>query len=542
MIRSLLVPLLAPAALSLPAMAQGPLPPPPIPPQNPQTAEKAVLGKMLFWDEQLSSDGTMACGTCHMPGHGGSDPRAEGPALNPGPDGVFLTPDDIFGSPAMHGSNAFGHYVEDAEFGFGAKATDRYTPSMIAAAYFTELFWDGSASGTFVDPLTGSVVIPQGGALESQSLGPILSDVEMAWSGRSWSEVADRLAAAEPMAMATDLTPDMVAALAVNGSYPALFDAAFGSSEITPVRIAFALAAYQRTLVPDQSKFDRVMRNQANFTPQENNGFGAFRSPGSRCNQCHSGSLFSDRQYHNLGLRPISEDDGRRSVTGQFGDRGRFKTPSLRNVDLRGRFFHTGAPGIDNLNDVMVFYNNDGGPFGQNKDPLLNNLNVPGNVRPDLVAFLRTLTDPRVANETAPFDRPTLWSERTAANPASLPFGAVAGAGGFVPQIIATAPPKSGNGGFRVGLHGAVGNTFAVLKVNLVSIPGTATVADLRDGLPLAQTVQGSGPGNGTATWIDADATAPVLVGLTYEAQWLVRDFSANNNVARSTAVLITIE
>lgn len=542
MIRSLVVPLLAPVALALPAMAQGPLPPPPVPSQNPQTAEKAVLGKMLFWDEQLSSDGTMACGTCHMPGHGGSDPRAEGPALNPGPDGVFLTPDDVFGSPAMHGSNAFGHFVEDADFGFGAKATDRYTPSMVAAAYFPELFWDGSASGTFVDPLTGSVVIPQGGALESQSLQPILSDVEMAWSGRSWSDVTGRLAAAEPMAMATDLTPDMASALASNGSYPALFDAAFGSTEITPVRIAFALAAYQRTLIPDQSKFDRVMRNQANFTPQENNGFGAFRSPGSRCNQCHSGSLFSDGQYHNLGLRPISEDDGRRGVTGLFSDRGRFKTPSLRNVDLRGRFFHTGAPGIDNLNDVMVFYNNDGGPFGQNKDPLLNNLNVPGNVRPDLVAFLRTLTDPRVANETAPFDRPTLWSERTFANPASLPFGAVAGEGGFVPQIIATAPPKSGNGGFRVGLHGAVGNTFAVLKVNLVSIPGSASVIDLRNGLPLAQTVQGSGPGNGTATWIDADATAPVLVGLTYEAQWLVRDFSANNNIARSTAVLITIE
>ncbi len=542
MIRSLVVPVLAPVALALPAMAQGPLPPPPVPSQNPQTAEKAVLGKMLFWDEQLSSDGTMACGTCHMPGHGGSDPRAEGPALNPGPDGVFLTPDDVFGSPAMHGSNAFGHFVEDADFGFGAKATDRYTPSMVAAAYFPELFWDGSASGTFVDPLTGSVVIPQGGALESQSLQPILSDVEMAWSGRSWSDVTGRLAAAEPMAMATDLTPDMASALASNGSYPALFDAAFGSTEITPVRIAFALAAYQRTLIPDQSKFDRVMRNQANFTPQENNGFGAFRSPGSRCNQCHSGSLFSDGQYHNLGLRPISEDDGRRGVTGLFSDRGRFKTPSLRNVDLRGRFFHTGAPGIDNLNDVMVFYNNDGGPFGQNKDPLLNNLNVPGNVRPDLVAFLRTLTDPRVANETAPFDRPTLWSERTFANPASLPFGAVAGEGGFVPQIIATAPPKSGNGGFRVGLHGAVGNTFAVLKVNLVSIPGSASVIDLRNGLPLAQTVQGSGPGNGTATWIDADATAPVLVGLTYEAQWLVRDFSANNNIARSTAVLITIE
>ena len=109
-------------------------------------------------------------------------------------------------------------------------------------------------------------------------------------------------------------------------------------------------------------------------------------------------------------------------------------------------------------------------------------------------------------------------------------------------QIIATAPPKSGNGGFRVGLHNAVGGTFAVLKVNLVAVPGTATVADLRNGLPLAQTVQGVGAGDGTATWIDADATAPVLVGLTYEAQWLVRDFSAPNNIARSQAVLISIE
>ena len=229
-------------------------------------------------------------------------------------------------------------------------------------------------------------------------------------------------------------------------------------------------------------------------------------------------------------------------MTGQFGDRGRFKTPSLRNVDLRGRFFHSGAPGIDNLNDVMVFYNNDGGQFGQNKDPLLNNLNVPGNVRPDLVAFLRTLTDPRVRNETAPFDRPSLWSERFAPNPASLPFGAVPGSGGFVPQIIATAPPKSGNAGFRVGLHNAFGGNFAVLKVNLVAIPGTATMTDLRNGLPLAQVVQGAGPGNGTATWIDEDATASVLVGLTYEAQWLVRDFGANNNIARSPAVLISIE
>ena len=108
-----------------------------------------------------------------------------------------------------------------------------------------------------------------------------------------------------------------------------------GELQITPVRIAFALAAYQRTLVPDDSKFDRVMRGQAQFTLAENRGFNAFRSPGSRCDQCHSGSLFSDRTFHNLGLRPIAEDEGRSGVTGAQADRGRFKTPSLRNVTLR---------------------------------------------------------------------------------------------------------------------------------------------------------------------------------------------------------------
>ncbi|MEL6908320.1 MAG: cytochrome c peroxidase, partial [Planctomycetota bacterium] len=74
---------LAPLALlplASPAAAQGPLQAPPAPAANPTTPEKAVLGKILFWDEQLSSDGTIACGTCHIPGVGGGDPRIDGPA------------------------------------------------------------------------------------------------------------------------------------------------------------------------------------------------------------------------------------------------------------------------------------------------------------------------------------------------------------------------------------------------------------------------------------------------------------------------------
>ncbi|MEM9378681.1 MAG: cytochrome c peroxidase [Planctomycetota bacterium] len=536
---ALAAPTLAAPFLPLP---QGPLPLPVAPPENPTTAEKVVLGKMLFWDEQLSSDGTMACGTCHQPSAGGADPRLDANAAHPGPDGLVGTQDDVFGSPGMLRSNAFGHFVEDATFGFDAQATDRNTPSMIAAAYFPELFWDGRAADAFVDPVGGGVSIAAGAALESQSLQPLLSDVEMAWEGRGWDGVTTRLAGAVPMALAGSLTFDMQAALTGDPTYPDLFEAAFGSDEITPVRIAFALAAYQRTLVPDQSKFDRVMRGQDQFTQAEQRGFNAFRNPGTRCVQCHSGSLFSDGEYHNLGLRPIAEDSGRQAVTGLFADRGRFKTPSLRNVELRERFFHTGAPGIDDLRDVMDFYNADGGPFGANKDPLLNGIMIPPPVRNDLVAFLRTLTDPRVAAEAAPFDRPTLWSERFAANPAPLGIGGVAGTGGFVPQIVATAPPKQGNPGFRVGLHGATGGSFTLLHVDLLSIPAGATTADLRHGLPLAQVVVGTGAGAGHATWIDADAVDPVLVGLTYEAQWWVRDAAAPGGIARSPLVRVTIE
>ena len=108
------------------------------------------------------------------------------------------------------------------------------------------------------------------------------------------------------------------------------------------------------------------------------------------------------RRVPQPGLRPAAEDPGRRLVTGNFGDRGRFKTPSLRNVALRQRFFHTGAPGINNLLDLLLFYDQDGGPFADNKSPILNGLNVPPPPRQDIIAFLNTLTDPRVAAETAP--------------------------------------------------------------------------------------------------------------------------------------------
>jgi len=544
---TILFALVALATSSALAQPGGPPPPqallpPPVPALNPITAEKAVLGKILFWDEQLSSDTTIACGTCHVPSSGGGDPRLGTQPEHPGPDAVFGTPDDIFGSPGVRRTNGFGHYIDDPAFHFRVQATSRNSPSMIAAAYFTDLFWDGRADSTFVDPETGAVVLPNRGGLESQSLGPILSDIEMASEGRGWQGVFDRLAAVEPLALATNVPSDVALALATDTTYPALFQRAFGTPEINAVRIAFALATYQRTLVPDQSKFDLVARGQATFTAAEQQGWGAFNAPGPRCAVCHAGALLSDNQFHNLGLRPIAEDSGRFAVTGNVADRGRFKTASLRNVALRQRFFHTGL--VPTLQGVLGFYDGDGGPFAENKDPLLAGLMVPPQVRPNIEALLNTLTDPRVASETFPFDRPTLRSEQAAPNPRLLGFGAVAGQGGFVPQLIADVAPLEGNDAFRIGVHRALGGQFALLKVqlDLATIPVAATVVDLRNGLPSAQMLSGAGPGQGHATWLDVDATASVLVGLTYDAQWWIRDFAAPGGIAKSDWARVTIE
>src|SRR5262245_19446234 len=88
----------------------GPMPPPPVPPENPITESKRVLGKILFWDEQVSSDNAVACGTCHSPGRAGADGRI---GIHPGPDNVTPSIDDIFGSPGVAAKDAGGEPISD---------------------------------------------------------------------------------------------------------------------------------------------------------------------------------------------------------------------------------------------------------------------------------------------------------------------------------------------------------------------------------------------------------------------------------------------
>ncbi|HXI74075.1 MAG TPA: cytochrome c peroxidase, partial [Pyrinomonadaceae bacterium] len=146
-----------------------PLNPPPQPGGNLVTATKAYLGKTLFWDEQLSSTRTVACGTCHFAANGGSDARAmvgNARSANPGADGVFGTADDVFASPGVISNNSDGTYSLSPVYGFHEQVTGRKSRSYIDAGFSPVLFWDGRASGTFTDPIGGAVVLPIGGALE----------------------------------------------------------------------------------------------------------------------------------------------------------------------------------------------------------------------------------------------------------------------------------------------------------------------------------------------------------------------------------------
>ncbi len=381
------------------------LPLPPVPVENPITQPKRVLGKILFWEEQLSSDNTVACGTCHSQGHASSDRRL---AVHPGLDETFATPDDILGSFGVVRQDAIGNPIADPLFGFDVQVTGRSAQPVSSGLWSPLGFWDGRADSEFINPQTGAVSIVAGGALESQAVGPILSDVEMAHEGRTWPEVITKLETADPMLYGTYLPPDMQAAIAADPTYPDLFAAAFGDPAITAERIAYAIATYERTLVPNQTPFDL-----GTLTPQQQQGLNVFLSTGSRCFVCHTPPFFTDNSFRNIGLRPIPEDPGRIAITGVAADAGRFKVPGLRNVGLKRFYMHNGVQ--TSLEEVIDFYLGVNGQvqFPANQDGLIPGIAFPPGARIDLIEFLRNgLTDPRTETESFPFDRPILYSDR----------------------------------------------------------------------------------------------------------------------------------
>ncbi|GDY00439.1 hypothetical protein LBMAG48_28420 [Phycisphaerae bacterium] len=512
------------------------LPPVPVPPQNPITESKRVLGKMLFWDEQMSTSNVVSCGTCHSPARGGNDPRL---ARTNGIDGIANNGDDIFGSPGIIRSDADNDFERDPVFLLGPQITNRSANSNINSAYAPRLFWDGRAEGPFLDPQTGATVIPNGGALENQAAGPPLDNIEMAHAGMDWAALTAKLATVKPLALSINVPADMQAARQANPSYTALFQAAFGDSQITASRIAMAIATYQRTLISDQSPFDSFRAGQTNaLTPQQQAGFNDFQQ--RQCAACHSPAqdLMTDFTFRNIGLRPIAEDSGRQAITGNIADRGKFKVPSLRNVALKTTFMHNGQ--FQNLNQVLAFYARAGGaPVQQvdNRDPLMNQVvPLPPQASQNIVAFLSSLTDPRVQNQTFPFDRPLLFADRPADRSVVL-GGGVAGSGGVVPQVLVQAPTMIGNSEYRIGLTNALGGASARLAFSRnAPVNGRITPEWTLD----AKMTSGTGNGIGVATEHMPLSLFNVQPGQRLFVQWLVTDPAAAGGTARSSVGQLT--
>ncbi len=522
------------AALLGASASAAPLPPVVAPPENPVTEAKRVLGKVLFWDEQLSSDDTVACGTCHLPGRGGADARR---ARHPGPDGTFTTADDVFASPGVIRRDSTGAFAPHASFAFAPQVTGRNSPSAVTGASFVENFWDGRAGSRFLDPETGEVAIAAGGALENQAAGPPLSSTEMATEGRTWADITTKLTTAAPLGLASNLPADVDAAIRANPTYPMLFRAAFGDEAVTARRIAFAIATYERTLVADQTPWDRFDAGDTSaLTAQQVRGTQAFQT--SRCNDCHTAPLFSDSSFRNIGLRPSTEDTGREQVTASAADRGKMKVPSLRNVGLRASFMHNGQ--FTTLTDVLRFYARAPGTtqFTDNRDPIMPQINLPPGPAADIQAFLATgLTDPRVAAETFPFDRPTLNSER--ADRASVVSGSGrTGSGAVTPKMLAPMPPHLGNAEFRLGVHGGLGGAQAFLAVGSAAPAGAELTGGTLVG-PIQLAGTGNGAGYGTVSWPIPDDIA--RDGEKVWFQWRVTDPAATNGVALSPVAATTL-
>ena len=247
---------------------------------------------------------------------------------------------------------------ETLSVGFQGGLTDRHSMGLANAAYYQRgrFFWDERAA-----------------TLEDQVLEPIENVVEMG----------------------SELNA-LVGELSGTTFYAALFEEAFGTSDITSERMSLALAQFVRSLKSYESKYDAgVATNFSNFTAQEAQGHRLFsnNAPGNGrsvgCNRCHEKAAQVGDNIRNNGLDLDTSSD-------QGAGNGRFKVASLRNIAVRAPFMHDGR--FNTLEEVIEFYNsgvqahpNLDNRLIQNGNPRL--LNLTEAEKTAMVVFLNTLTD-----------------------------------------------------------------------------------------------------------------------------------------------------
>ncbi|WP_231459431.1 cytochrome-c peroxidase [Pedobacter sp. Leaf132] len=172
--------------------------------------------------------------------------------------------------------------------------------------------------------------------------------------------------------------------------YPEMFKRAFGSSEINSQTVLKSITQFMGVLVSGNSKYDKVMRKESgiSFTSDEQLGYNLFKE---KCASCHAEPFFSDFSYRSNGLDLVSTDEGRSHISGVQSDFGKFRVPSLRNIEYTGPYMHDGR--FYNLDEVLEHYNS-GVKASENLDSSLRNgISLSSSERTQIKAFLKTLTD-----------------------------------------------------------------------------------------------------------------------------------------------------
>ena len=155
--------------------------------------------------------------------------------------------------------------------------------------------------------------------------------------------------------------------------------------------IAYALAAFQRSLLSYQSPYDDYLQGYKNaLSPQQLRGKDLFFSEELNCASCHSGFNLSDFEFYNIGLYQDYSDKGRWRVTEDENDEGKFKVPTLRNIELTGPYMHDGS--IASLKEVIDFKMS-GGADHPIKSEKVRSFSLSESDKDDLLDFLYSLTD-----------------------------------------------------------------------------------------------------------------------------------------------------
>ena len=300
-----------------------------IPAENPLTTEGVELGRRLFYDPILSRDSAMSCSTCHLPSGSFTDNKA----LSEGVDGIKGV------RSAMS--------LENIGFVTGG------------------LFWDGRVK-----------------TLEEQALLPVEDPVEM---HHIWEKVEEKLRG--------------------HSDYPSRFRKAFGiktKSEINKTLVVRALAQFERTLISGNSKVDKILRRETVFTDEEFEGFLLFVNDDpkkdAQCGHCHVPPFYGSNEFLNNGLDSVKtlndfKDKGFGKVTGKLFDNGKFRTPTLRNIEFSAPYMHDGR--FKTLEEVMNHYAS-GGHLADNISPFIpqiKEIKMTQKQKNEIIAFLKTLSD-----------------------------------------------------------------------------------------------------------------------------------------------------